>query len=81
MEDEDGVTLPVLIDVVEALPYGVTRPVETDGGLWFEDEAVIWPPCSEATEEGRDPEASGPTVGGDNLVVETNTPHLSAQSK
>lgn len=78
VDDEDGVTLP---DTVEALPYGVIRPVETADGIWPDDEAVIRPPWIEATEEGRDPVVRITTVGGDNLVVATKTPHFGAQSK
>lgn len=81
VDEEDGVTLPFLVEAVDGLPYGVTRPVEADGVMRPDDEAIERPPWNEATEEGRDPDARTLTVGGDNLVVATKTPHLGAQSK
>jgi hypothetical protein len=68
--DADGVTRPLEIDT-----DGVMRPPMLDDA-----EGVIRPLRDEATEEGRywDP---GPTVGADNLVVATKTPHLGGQVK
>lgn len=37
-------TLPLLAEAVDVLPYGVTRPVEIDGVIWLEGEAIVRPP-------------------------------------
>lgn len=93
IELELGVDRPFVIEEVARFPAeGVALPFEyeadgvrdveekKDGVILPELAGVVLPPLEDATEEGRGT-APGPTVGADNFVDATNTPHLSGHEK
>lgn len=80
LEDEAGVTLPlVVVEVSDALPYGVIRPVDAEGVMRPENDGVTRPPWKDATDDGRELDTGFPAVGGESLVAATKTPHVGGQ--